>query len=77
MPFYDYACSTCGTFEVMRRLSERNEPVACPQCRNASERIQTGSSVLLTASGDSATDGAGSYGFRHRGFCGCCLTGNA
>jgi putative FmdB family regulatory protein len=72
MPLYDYECSTCGTFEVMRSLSERNNPAACPMCRNASERIQNGSSILLPGHGDS-TESAGSYGFRHRGFCACCL----
>jgi putative FmdB family regulatory protein len=72
MPFYDYECSACGTFEVMRRLTERNDPVSCPQCLNASERIQTGSPMLVTGRGDSL-ENAGSYGFRHRGFCACCI----
>jgi putative FmdB family regulatory protein len=73
MPLYDYECSTCGTFEVMRRLSERNNPAPCPQCRNASERIQNGSPILLPGYVDS-TESAGSYGFRRRGFCGCCIS---
>ncbi|WP_175103217.1 FmdB family zinc ribbon protein [Pararobbsia alpina] len=71
MPFYDYQCGTCGVFEVMRRLTERNVSVACPQCENVSERIQTVSATLVTGGGDS-TESAGSYGFRHRGFCACC-----
>jgi hypothetical protein len=56
----------------MRRLTERNDPVSCPQCLNASERIQTGSPMLVTGRGDSL-ENAGSYGFRHRGFCACCI----
>ncbi|QHI98532.1 zinc ribbon domain-containing protein [Xylophilus rhododendri] len=39
MPTYEYDCSDCGGFDVIRRLSERNEPAACPACARASQRV--------------------------------------
>ncbi|CAH2778198.1 MAG: hypothetical protein CPDRYMAC_1106 [uncultured Paraburkholderia sp.] len=32
MPVYDYTCAECGAFELVRRISERNENASCPQC---------------------------------------------
>lgn len=33
MPFYEYACRKCGRkFDLMRRLAERDDPAACPDC---------------------------------------------
>lgn len=39
MPTYDYACPSCGEFDVIRRMDQRNEPVACPDCGATSERV--------------------------------------
>ena len=39
MPTYDYDCPACGGFDAFRPLSERNEPVACPDCATASPRV--------------------------------------
>jgi len=33
MPFYDYTCTKCHTkFELMRTMSQRDDPAACPEC---------------------------------------------
>ncbi len=33
MPFYEYFCKKCGSkFDLMRRLAERDDPAACPDC---------------------------------------------
>jgi putative FmdB family regulatory protein len=32
MPTYDYACPHCGPFEAVRRMAQRDEPAACPEC---------------------------------------------
>lgn len=33
MPFYGYACNACGhTFDKLRPMDERNDPVSCPEC---------------------------------------------
>ncbi|MGE5125964.1 MAG: FmdB family zinc ribbon protein [Betaproteobacteria bacterium] len=33
MPLYEYRCATCGSrFEVLRRVGQGPEGLACPQC---------------------------------------------
>jgi putative FmdB family regulatory protein len=33
VPLYEYLCATCGNrFEVLRRVGQSSEGVACPQC---------------------------------------------
>jgi putative FmdB family regulatory protein len=39
MPTYDYECKECGSFEAIRSISLRNEPAACPECAQASQRV--------------------------------------
>ena len=40
MPVYEYRCLRCDTdFELMRRISEMNEPALCPQCGSKAERL--------------------------------------
>ena len=39
MPVYDYDCADCGAFEVVRRIAERDAPVACPQCGAPAARV--------------------------------------
>ena len=41
MPTYDYQCSACGGFEARRAVSERDEPIACPDCSAASVRVMS------------------------------------
>ena len=37
MPLFDYYCTDCGsTFEVMCKISERNELHSCPKCASES-----------------------------------------
>ncbi|BBU27555.1 hypothetical protein BTHE68_12890 [Burkholderia sp. THE68] len=73
MPFYDYECATCGAFEAARRIAERDEPAACPQCSATAARVTIGAPSVggASASGAGAED-AGSYGMQHRGGCLCC-----
>jgi putative FmdB family regulatory protein len=70
MPLYEYLCDDCGRFEMMRRVSERDEPALCPECHAQAERVQTGAQIRR--SGGASGDDAGSYGFQHRGGCSCC-----
>ena len=40
MPTYEYRCPKCGTdFELMRRMSELNDPASCPRCGDKAERL--------------------------------------
>ena len=39
MPIYEYYCSGCGIdFEVMRSVSQSDEPTNCEKCGNPAER---------------------------------------
>jgi putative FmdB family regulatory protein len=76
MPVYDYECAECGAFEAVRRIAERDEPAACPQCNAIAARVTIGAPSVgggraSDASGAGAED-AGSYGMTHRGGCLCC-----
>ncbi len=36
MPLYEYRCATCGSrFEVLRRVGQGSEGLACPECGRA------------------------------------------
>ncbi|KND58690.1 putative regulatory protein [Candidatus Burkholderia verschuerenii] len=74
MPVYDYECEDCGTFETVRRISERDEPAACPQCHAVAPRVTVGAPSFGKSGGAADTDDAGSgiYGMTHRGGCMCC-----
>jgi putative FmdB family regulatory protein len=73
MPVYDYECARCGAFEAVRRIAERDDPAACPQCGAAAARVTIGApSVGGSSASAGAAEEAGSYGMRHRGGCLCC-----
>ncbi len=38
MPTYEYECPVHGAFDEIRRIAERNEPTACPECAILCER---------------------------------------
>ena len=39
MPIYEYYCTGCGIdFEVMRSVSQSDEPANCEKCGNPAER---------------------------------------
>lgn len=57
MPMYEYECSNCKhQFELLRSLSERDEPCECPNCHENSKMKRMSS--LFSSSGSSNT---GSY----------------
>ncbi len=44
MPIYEYRCPKCGTdFELMRSMSQSNDPAPCPKCGAVSERLVSAS----------------------------------
>ncbi|WP_128587410.1 FmdB family zinc ribbon protein [Paraburkholderia kirstenboschensis] len=71
MPVYDYECAECGGFETVRRIAERDEPVACPRCGATAARVVIGAPSLGAGSAD-AREETGGYGMRHIGGCSCC-----
>lgn len=41
MPMYEYACPDCGAkFEKLRRMSEADAPMRCPECGKESAQRQ-------------------------------------
>jgi len=52
MPVYDYLCSDCGPFTVMRPMAECEEPHDCPECSRSAPR------AFLTAPHFATMDGA-------------------
>jgi putative FmdB family regulatory protein len=40
MPVYEYKCKKCGTeFEVMRPISQADDPAKCPKCKGKGEKL--------------------------------------
>jgi putative FmdB family regulatory protein len=39
MPLYEYQCDDCGTFSMLRKMSESNLSVLCESCGNPSPRV--------------------------------------
>ena len=58
MPLYEYRCRICDErFEVLQRVGEGPDSVACPRCggRDVTKQLST------FAAGVSASTGAGSF----------------
>ncbi len=57
MPTYDYACPTCGTFEVYQSIKDSALKV-CPTCgsKKLSKLVSSGSGVIFSGSGFWETD---------------------
>ncbi|GAB7522684.1 FmdB family zinc ribbon protein [Paraburkholderia sp. 2C] len=41
MPLYDYTCSNCGPFRLMRPMAQSDAPTACPACGRLSTKTVT------------------------------------
>ena len=40
MPLYEYKCAACGhQFDMLRRMSEADEPANCRSCKNGAQRV--------------------------------------
>ena len=47
MPIYDYQCDGCGSFTVLRKMSESEARVACPNCGISSVRVITAPQLAI------------------------------
>jgi putative FmdB family regulatory protein len=88
MPTYDYDCPRCGGFDAFRKLSERDQPSACPDCSTASPRVFLSAPRLALMDSGQRTAFAvnerashepkrsGDYArLKHPPGCGCCAAG--
>lgn len=56
MPLYLYVCEKCGrVIEILRKMSERDQPLPCDDCRSTSVRMLT-SANLVSSFGHSSGD---------------------
>ena len=67
MPLYEYTCPKCNQeFELIRTLSERDEPTECPACGHEGQMARHSSLVSAAGrTGAEASSGcdSGSSGF--------------
>ncbi len=88
MPTYDYACTTCGGFDAIRSLAQRNEAATCPDCNAVSPRVFVSAPRLALMDGSTRTALSTNERARHEpktsrdyarlkhpAGCGCCNTG--
>ena len=47
MPFYEYECRSCGTFEDWQPMSRCSEPMDCPSCGMRSKRAISAPNLAL------------------------------
>lgn len=60
MPVYDYHCSACDAdFERSRSVDDRDHPIACPSCRQPSQRAFSPSTSFALRGDGWAKDGYG------------------
>jgi putative FmdB family regulatory protein len=64
MPIYEYRCPSCGfKFELLRRISDDDSEIRCPQCQAA--KVEREFSTFCSAGGTaSGASGCGSGGGR-------------
>ena len=85
MPTYDYRCDDCGGFDARRSVSDRDAPIACPDCGCISVRVLSAAPRLaLMADGTRRAIAvneraahepkrSGDYArLKHPSGCGCC-----
>lgn len=83
MPLYDYECTGCGGFALLRPIAERAAPAACPGCGGAAMRIIAAPALrAMDGSARAAHDRnersaqapatLAEWRARHGAGCGCC-----
>lgn len=87
MPTYDYVCAGCGGFEALRRLADRDAPMACPGCGGRAERVPVAPQLTLLDPGirralqlneraaHEPLSSRDAGRLRHPAGCGCCRPG--
>lgn len=50
MPYYEFACRACGSFERFHRMAEAPDTAACPGCAGPARRCVSAGALLHTGS---------------------------
>ncbi|SAK76035.1 FmdB family regulatory protein [Caballeronia hypogeia] len=83
MPIYQYECESCGSFDVMRSIADRDLPHLCPECGVQTTRAVTSTALSLMPQAArnafatnersaNAPTSSKSLGYRHGPGCSCC-----
>jgi putative FmdB family regulatory protein len=73
MPLYEYSCRDCGhRFEILQRLGEGADGLACPSCRAAALDKQFSTFAAGTSSGGGGGESETGYGAADCGAGACC-----
>jgi putative FmdB family regulatory protein len=83
MPVYDFQCTTCGPFAVLRSIAARDLPTRCPDCGASASRLVSAPALALmtgTQRHAHATNERAAHAprhvsgtsARHPSGCGCC-----
>lgn len=60
MPLYEYVCRTCAVrFETMRKVSDRLNAPACPECGGAETSLAMSAPGMVGVAGPSVSDSGG------------------
>ena len=82
MPIYDYSCLQCGSFTVMRPMTEFRDTGDCPTCGAAAQRtilrapaVTGGDSTERIGPSSNERDAGGQRATKlaHPAGCGCCV----
>lgn len=72
MPIYEYRCNDCrATFEVLRRVGERELSAVCPGCESRASMPLISQVAARTSGGGTAVAEAPRSGGCCGGGCGC------
>lgn len=50
MPYYEFVCRACGSFERPHPMAQVPDTAACPDCTGPARRRMTGGALLRTGS---------------------------
>ncbi|MEJ7608303.1 MAG: zinc ribbon domain-containing protein [Bryobacteraceae bacterium] len=72
MPIYEYKCENCGTgYEQIRRMSDADSNLACPDCSSTSVQRQLSSFAAHGGSSPAESMPSGGCGMNGCGPTGC------
>lgn len=62
MPVYEYECTCCSSRFELKKSFDDTDPVSCPKCGGATQRIFSPVPIIFKGSGFYVTDNRGNHG---------------